>query len=353
MLISYIDCTLYKAAIDITHCYLIYCHSHSGNKLEGKKLLLNLVNHFSIVLFDSSGCGNSSGKYCTLGLDEAKDIPNIIKALHYKFNANQIYLWGRSIGAVAIMHTMYNVSVAKETIKDNDQRINKLIEQYKHKGKDYAKYKRKIEKLQIEIEELVKLVKLESLIKGIILDSPFPYAKTFVTNLLKSHLKANTFTTSIILLYMKNTLKLKIGKDIITDNDPINIAEFINVPAIFLIGDNDTLIERDSFIDLFNTYNSDCKKLRLLLDSDHSSERCIEDIDSIIKFLGDVQNDILQPISNIDKDDNSGKLNDKKSQVTDQISMDKNILVNNNKTTEPVDLRILQSDNDPRYEYDK
>ena len=58
---------------------IIYAHDNTGNKLDGMdyaELLLPLGINF--CTFDFSGCGNSNGKYVTMGHNEKNDLKSVI-----------------------------------------------------------------------------------------------------------------------------------------------------------------------------------------------------------------------------------------------------------------------------------
>ena len=58
---------------------LIYCHSHSGSRVEGIDLVDVFCPDFGVVLFDFSGCGHSEGEYVTLGIKEQDDLRVVIQ----------------------------------------------------------------------------------------------------------------------------------------------------------------------------------------------------------------------------------------------------------------------------------
>lgn len=53
------------------------------------------------MVFDFIGSGGSEGEYVTLGIEESKNISVIIDYIRKNKNVNDIFLWGRSMGAVA------------------------------------------------------------------------------------------------------------------------------------------------------------------------------------------------------------------------------------------------------------
>lgn len=44
---------------------VVYCHSHSGNRIEGLQLLWELLPEVNLCVFDFTGSGHSDGKYTT------------------------------------------------------------------------------------------------------------------------------------------------------------------------------------------------------------------------------------------------------------------------------------------------
>lgn len=100
-----IACTLFEHKSEPKPC-IVYSHSHSGNKLEGSALLEIVKHNFSLCLFDYTGYGCSQGQYSTLGLKEEADLETVINHLKKEFKMTSIYLWGRSMGAVTIVHLM-------------------------------------------------------------------------------------------------------------------------------------------------------------------------------------------------------------------------------------------------------
>lgn len=84
------------------HCpCLIYAHSQGGCRVEGQFLQeFCIENGIGLCLFDFAGCGKSSGEFVTLGWKETDDLSQLIDVVTRDYNASQITLWGRSMGAV-------------------------------------------------------------------------------------------------------------------------------------------------------------------------------------------------------------------------------------------------------------
>ena len=61
---------------------VIYLHGNAGNKLEGADYYDEIcLLGFNLLSYDAIGCGNSEGKYITLGFKEANDIGKIVDYL--------------------------------------------------------------------------------------------------------------------------------------------------------------------------------------------------------------------------------------------------------------------------------
>jgi pimeloyl-ACP methyl ester carboxylesterase len=83
---------------------LIYCHSHNGNRVEGKFLReFCMKEEYCLFLFDFLGHGQSEGEYSSLGYFEKFQLDRIVQHLRDSFNVGPIALWGRSMGAVTCL----------------------------------------------------------------------------------------------------------------------------------------------------------------------------------------------------------------------------------------------------------
>jgi pimeloyl-ACP methyl ester carboxylesterase len=122
---------------------VIYCHSHSANRIEGLPLMNFVLPTFNFCLFDFSGCGHSEGEWITMGLKEKDDIFAVVEHLVKEKGQREFYLWGRSMGAVSILMFLEEFLLG-ERMKD--------------------------------FSELVR-------VKGVVLDSPFTSVKDTVSSL--------------------------------------------------------------------------------------------------------------------------------------------------------------------------
>jgi pimeloyl-ACP methyl ester carboxylesterase len=59
-----------------------------------------LSSNITVFAFDFAGCGNSEGKYITLGVNESEDTEAVVLVLKNDPQVGGIGLWGRSMGVV-------------------------------------------------------------------------------------------------------------------------------------------------------------------------------------------------------------------------------------------------------------
>ena len=132
-----------------------------------------MLDNFNICSFDFSGYGSSEGQYSTLGMKEHKDLRAVVEYLRDTLDIEEIYLWGRSMGAVtSILFAHHN----------ND----------------------------IDIQ-------------GMVLDSPFTETKTMICDLISSRASVPRFLIKTALIPIGSTIKAKTGYDVLANN-PIDIA---------------------------------------------------------------------------------------------------------------------------------
>jgi pimeloyl-ACP methyl ester carboxylesterase len=61
---------------------VVYCHGNAGNKIEGLLGADTLIPAgLDLLSFDFSGCGNSDGKWVTLGWKETDDLRSVLQYL--------------------------------------------------------------------------------------------------------------------------------------------------------------------------------------------------------------------------------------------------------------------------------
>jgi alpha-beta hydrolase superfamily lysophospholipase len=137
---------------------ILYCHTYSGNKTEGKFLFQYLPLDFDLALFDFAGCGNSPDAYLTYGHKEKFDINNMLKHIEETYEYSEYYVWGRSMGAVVTSLFAQNF-ISKQNQEEKNKENSKSVDLKEN-----------------EIVENNHLTK----IKGLVLDSPFTKLFTMI-----------------------------------------------------------------------------------------------------------------------------------------------------------------------------
>lgn len=212
---------------------LVYCHSQSGNRIEG--LFLQewcIENNYGLCLFDFNGCGKSEGEYVTLGWKEQDDLEKLINVLTKDYKATQIALWGRSMGAVTSI--MY--------------------------AKRHSLY-----------------------LSAMILDSPFSDISVMVKDVAYELLKLPGLIVSVALKLMSSTIKDRVNFDILKLK-PIEFAKTCTVPCVFIIGEEDKLVMPKRVQEIFDAYGGK-QKVIITSQGDHSSEREPHILNQCFKLL--------------------------------------------------------------------
>lgn len=108
------DCWFIKA--DSSRGTVVVCHGYGGCKSS----MLNIADaflamHYSVLLPDFMGCGDSPGTTCTVGFYEADQVKNCYEYLTAHGEQNVI-LFGTSMGAVAIMRAVTDSTIAPSSV---------------------------------------------------------------------------------------------------------------------------------------------------------------------------------------------------------------------------------------------
>lgn len=253
-----------------------------------------LLGLYDVITFDFVGCGLSKGEYVTLGLNESKDLEGIINHVYKNYEYEDIYLWGRSMGAVCILHMLFAMKMLKKEYRDNENKIDK----YKKDKVKLLKPTKKLSTFVSDLSERNKKIKetlvVRGLIKGLVLDAPFTCAYKMISNIVKRQANTNSLTTYIAMQYLKRSLRSNVGRDIITENKPETLVKYIDVPAAFLLGEHDELIGVDDFMNMFNNYGAEYKRFRLMVDTDHAASRNDEDLDAGFRFIEDMHSMVIE-----------------------------------------------------------
>lgn len=223
-----------------------------------------------VCLFDFRGCGNSSEEYVTLGLREKFDLTFILRIVSDALRPERIYLWGRSMGAATVIHYLHHqlkLQKKKVEVMLNEEMIKKpsQIAQIDH---DFGISKR---------------------IKGLILDSPFTDSYDMVLDVMKNNMNIPKSLGQVILLPVSSSIKNNVKFDVLENNKPLKLASKLDLPACFMIGEKDVLIDHVSFTDMFEKYGGEQKRLRILENTDHADFRDEKDIEFAWRFIEEIE----------------------------------------------------------------
>ena len=217
---------------------LIYLHSHSGTKAEALQVSQLCLDYFNICSFDFSGYGDSQGEYSTLGLKEHEDLRCVIDFLRESLDIEDIYLWGRSMGAVTAI--WYDAL---------------------HKNQE---------------------------VQGIVLDSPFTEAKTMLCDLMTSRTKIPRFLLQGALIPIGSTIKSKTGYDVM-ENNPIDSAWRVTVPVYCFVGKDDVIARPERIRQMFVKLGSRIKHMEVV-EGEHNSYRDDPIVLQALTWLVDIAN---------------------------------------------------------------
>ena len=211
---------------------LIYLHSHGGNCIEGSAMISDVCESFSFCLFDFSGYGKSEGNFSTLGLKEAKDLDAVIKYLIEQEKYENIFIWGRSMGAVtAIRHCAL--------ISRPD-------------------------------------------IKALVLDSPFTEVRAMVGDIMAEK-GVPRFLTSIALIPLGSSMKGHTGVDVL-ENSPEDLAQQVKIPIMVMVGRKDKISLPSRVLGMFERFPHTFKQW-VEFDGDHGSIRPADVLNRAMVFL--------------------------------------------------------------------
>lgn len=261
--------SIYKKTTTKSTKLILYCHTYSGNKTEGKFLFQYLPLDFDIALFDFAGCGNSPDAYITYGHKEKFDINNMLKHIDDNYEYSEYYIWGRSMGAVITSIFAQNF-ISKHAQKE--------------------KNKENLKSVNLDKNEIVENNHL-SKIKGLVLDSPFTELFIMIQGIinfldvLSNKVSVPYFASWIALSMIKGSLKEKTGFDVLSIS-PLEACKTITIPIVFILGDSDEMVGYQRFKEMFDLCPSDKKKFILEIDCEHPDPRSIECISQTFEFFG-------------------------------------------------------------------
>jgi hypothetical protein len=139
-----------------------------------------------------------------------------------------------------------------------------------------------------------KRIPPSSKIAGIVLDSPFTCSHRLVHEIMTTNMGVSSFTATTALFFVSRTIRSNVHFDVLGNNKPIDRVHSLRLPTLFLIGDNDTMINQNEFKKMFDNCESDHKSLRFLQNTGHPDCRNAEDIEFAINFLTEIE-ERLQP----------------------------------------------------------
>lgn len=220
------------------------------------------------------GCGNTEEGFVTLGMEEKDDLHLALINACKRAEFDNIILWGRSMGAVTIIHYLHMIHQSNADIKNNIEKSLKLKKSSeKLSGPELKAVNIKITELEIAIKKTESLNYADSRIKGIVLDSPFTSSNRVVRDLLKKNNGIPHIISMCALLPIKGTIKKNVGCDVLGSNKPKNLVHYIHKPALFLIGEFDELVNQKRFSQMFANYGDKRKILRHMKGTDHGDFR--------------------------------------------------------------------------------
>lgn len=144
------------------------------------------------MVFDFCGSGLSQGEYVTLGINERQDLLLLVRYLRSHYSINQIALYGRSMGAVTSML---------------------FTETHPH---------------QVTLQ---------------VLDTPFTDLETLVKDYTHQHSNLPNIMIKVGFSLIRNKIN-KLTRVDISSIDSTKAASNSIVPAIFIAGENDSLVPK-------------------------------------------------------------------------------------------------------------
>ena len=235
--------------------FMIYCHTHNACRIEGLILLEKLLKiGMGLVVFDFRANGFSSGKFVTLGWLEALDINTVATFLINEVKAGSVSLWGRSMGASAIiffMSDLYRKQMEGILVKKNKTKISWVS---------------------------------KKAISCIILDSPFGNLTETIHYLVKGKVKSiPSWLINLTIKLLDSDIKKNAGISLYKIN-PNRHVQYLKTPCFMILGNNDEMIDTETFYKMHKDVGSKIKKV-VLFNGSHADERP-DDLESkIVGFM--------------------------------------------------------------------
>lgn len=199
---------------------VLYLHAHGGCQADGLCLKQYFLPRIALCIFDFAGCGFSEGEFISLGPKEEQDARKVIEHIRSEFNVGKVFIWGRSMGAVAA------VMLAKSS---------------------------------------------PHLVSCLVLDSPFSDLTKMVKDVVTSERRLPRCLIGCVLSCLARTAKKKIGTDI-RKVVPIEDIKHIVLPVFLMVAKDDTLAKPSRVMDMFEQCPSK-QKTFFLVEGSHPTHR--------------------------------------------------------------------------------
>ncbi|KAF7456320.1 PhoPQ-activated pathogenicity-related protein [Cryptosporidium felis] len=202
---------------------VVYLHGNCSSRREALPYIpLLLPIGITVMAVDLSGSGLSDGEFISLGYHEKDDLSVVIDYLRNSKRCSSVGIWGRSMGAATAL--MYS-------------------------GSD----------------------KRDGFLKGIVVDSSFCSLRQLCHELVHHYVPLlPNFLVDSALSFLKTTISDK-AKVNIDDIAPIKSVGRSGVPALFISGTSDTLVNPNHSKILHDNYGGE--KMLMIIPGNHNSER--------------------------------------------------------------------------------
>ncbi len=122
-----------------TNRICIACHGWTSNRIGMYKYARAILdNHFHVIVYDHTNCGNSEGSYGTMGAYESEDLSDVVDFAKETFGQDcQIMTYGESMGAATVLLHMtmderVNAVVADCPFSDLEEECKYIITKKNH-----------------------------------------------------------------------------------------------------------------------------------------------------------------------------------------------------------------------------
>lgn len=212
-----------------------------------------LKNNFAVFRFDERGVGKSGGKYSELALDISEDLNYFLKYIKTIYHEKKIGIIGHSIGGIAALESIQNgfvfdfIILIETPIKKNGNFIlNQLEADYENNLPYKIRKNKSKEEVIMFLNDLFELViKNESKknIKEFIRDKGFNQKFIYILD--------DVFLIEMLHLDLESTVNA------------------INIPFLYLTGNQDKIINSKAEVDLMNSFNKNNFTIKIYNELNH------------------------------------------------------------------------------------